>query len=145
MSGGGLSEKEARAKAEKLMGGTKTIFLATNGSHGHPDVRAMSPVLTEGVKEMYFVTALFSNKLKELQNDDKAVVYAYSPRSGTELRLWGTMEIRDDAASKKRVWNDDLKEHFELGVNDPSLVVLQFSAISGSFTSKDGRTGVFSV
>jgi general stress protein 26 len=140
-----ISREEARAKAEKLLSGAKTLFLATNGSHGHPNLRAMVPLLIEGVEVLWFSAHQESSKIIELAKDDKAAVFGYSPRSISEFRLWGSVEVLDDMASKERVWTDALKEHFPGGVQDPNLRILRFRSISGLFNAKDGKSGIFEI
>jgi general stress protein 26 len=140
-----LSSKEARAKAEKLLSGAKTIFLATNGSHGHPNLRAVNPLSFEGAQTLWFSTSLESSKIIELVKDNKAVVYGYSPRASSEFRLWGSVVILDDAVSRKHIWQDALKQHFPGGINDPDLRVLRFDSISGLYTGKDGKSGIFTI
>ncbi|MDR3254950.1 MAG: pyridoxamine 5'-phosphate oxidase family protein [Synergistaceae bacterium] len=140
-----LSQKEARTKAEKLLSGTKTVFLATNGSHGHPNVRAMMPLVYEGVETLWFSTSLESSKIIELVKDNKAAVFGYSQRAKAEFRLWGEIAILDDLVSRKRIWTDELKEQFPEGVNDPDLRVLRFNVVSGLFTGKDGKNGIFTI
>ena len=140
-----IPQKEARAKAEKLLSGIKTVFLATNGSHGHPNVRAMMPLLFEGVETLWFSTHLESSKIMELVKDDKAAVFGYSSRSLSEFRLWGNVKILDDLVSRKHVWTDALKERFPGGAQDPNLRILRFNAVSGLFSGKDGHSGIFEI
>ncbi len=140
-----LSQKEAREKAEKLLAGAKALFLATNGSHGHPNVRAMAPLKIEGAKTVWFATALESSKIIELVKDDKATLYGYAPRSMTEFRLWGRIQILDDAASRKKIWAEALKKYFPDGAGDSALRVLRFDTISGMYTGKEGKSGTFTI
>ncbi|MDR1021316.1 MAG: pyridoxamine 5'-phosphate oxidase family protein [Synergistaceae bacterium] len=138
-----ISREDAMAKALKLLSGTKTVFLATNGSHGHPNLRAMAPLGSEGTHTLWFSTSSESSKVNELAHDDKAVVYGYSPRNMSEFRLWGSVEVLDDTDSREYIWTEALKEHFPGGASDPNLRVLRFSAVSGMYTAKDGQNGVF--
>jgi general stress protein 26 len=140
-----FSQKEARARAEKLLSGSKTVFLATNGSHGHPNLRAVTPLSLNGVGEIWFATALDSSKIIELVKSDKAVVYGYSPRSMSAFRLWGNVTILEDGESRNHIRRDDLKEHFPDGADDQNLRVLRFSVLSGMYTGKDGKSGVFEI
>lgn len=140
-----LTQREARTKAEKLLSGAKAVYLGTNGSHGHPNVRAMMPVRIDGIERIWFSTALDSSKIIEMVKDDKAVIYGYSPRSMAEFRLWGNIVILEDAASRKKIWNDELKKHFEGGVNDPNLRVLRFDVVSGMYCNKEGKSALFTI
>lgn len=140
-----LTQKESRAKAEKLLSSAKVVFVGTNGSHGHSNVRAMAPQKNDGVETVWFVTNLESSKIIELVKDDKAVVYGYSPRTMAEFRIWGRITILEDAASRKHVWNDRLKEYFPGGQNAPELRVLRFDAVSGLYCNKEGKSGIFTI
>jgi general stress protein 26 len=138
-----ISREDAMAKAMKLLSGAKTVFLATNGSHGHPNLRAMTPIKFEGVHTLWFATSQESSKVNELAGDNKAAVYGYSPRSMSEFRLWGNVDVLDDEGSREHIWTEALKKHFPEGANDPGMRVLRFSAVSGMYTAKDGQCGIF--
>jgi general stress protein 26 len=139
-----LGHKDARAKAEKLLADSKIVFLGTNGSHGHPNLRAMVPARVVGTETIWFATGLDSSKILELIKSDKAVVYAYAARNHSffECRLWGNAVILEDAESRRQVWSDEFKEHFPGGVDDPNLRVLRFDVRNGVY-SKDGKSGGF--
>ncbi len=138
-----LSPKDARAKVEKLMSNVGTMFFATNGSHGHPNVRAMMPVRLDGTETVWFTTSLESSKLIELVKDNKAAIYGYAPNTMAEFRLWGNVTILDDHESRRHIWTDELKKHFPGGADDPSMRVLRFDVVSGLYY-KDGKSGLFS-
>jgi len=141
-----LTQKEAREKAEKLLDKAKSVFLATNGSlGGHPNVRAMAVARNEGVVRIWFCTSLGSDKLIELIKDEKATIYCYNTRTMAEFRLWGTVEILDDADSRKHAWNDEFKAYFSGGVNDPDLRVLRFDASNGVYSAPDGKSCQFTI
>lgn len=141
-----ISAKEAREKAEKLLDKAKVVFLATNGSHGgHPNLRAMVVAKNESLVRIWFCTSLGSDKILELIKDDKATLYGFSPRATTEFRLWGSIEILDDAESKKHAWKDEFKAHFPGGASDPDLRVLRFDASNGVYNTPDGKGGQFTI
>ena len=133
------------AKAAKLLAGAKKVYLATNGSHGHPNIRAMVPVTVEGVRTIWFGTFASSSKVLELQNDNHAVIYAEAPRMGGECRLWGYVEILDDKDSRKKVWNDAMATHFPDGIKSPDLRALRFDVASGTYSDKNWETFTFEI
>jgi general stress protein 26 len=138
-----LSQKDAKAKAEKLLAGAKTVFLATNGSHGHPNVRAMMPVKIEGADTVWFATSLESSKIIELVKDNKAAIYGYTPNNSlAEFRLWGEIAILDDHESRKYIWREEMKKHFS-GIDDRNMRILRFNVVSGLY-AKEGKSGIFS-
>jgi len=121
-------------KAAKLLAGAKTVYLATNGSHGHPNLRALSPVTVEGVRTVWFATDAVSNKVQELQNDKHAVIYVDAPRAACECRLWGFVEILDDMESREKIWNEEVAKHCPDGIESPDLRVLRFDVVNGRYT-----------
>ncbi|MDR1472611.1 MAG: pyridoxamine 5'-phosphate oxidase family protein [Synergistaceae bacterium] len=139
-----FSDRETKARAEKILSGVKTVYMGTNGSHGHPNVRAMSPSKVEGADTLWFVADLNSSKIIELVKDSKAVIYALGPRNAAECRLWGSVTILDDEASKKMVWSDEYKKHlFPDGVNSSNMRVLRFDVSNGHYRGKGGKYGEF--
>ena len=130
------ADKEVRTKVEKFLAKCKTVFMATNGSHGHPNVRAMVPLRADGAETLWFITDLDSSKIIELVKDNKAVIYIYEPRTMVECRLWGSVVILDDAASIRQIWSDSLKKYFD-GPDDPRIRVLRFDAANGVYCGKD--------
>lgn len=139
-----LTEKEAMEKAEKILSGLKVVFLATNGSHGHPNLRALAPIGRDGVSTLWFVADVHSCKIAELFSDSKAVVYGYAPRTMAEFRMWGNAAVLDDEESRERVWSEALAEYFE-GKDDPNMRVLRFDAVSGVYSDKNGKGGMFKI
>ena len=138
-----LTDKETRSKVEKLLSAVDAVYLATNGSHGHPNIRPMMPVRVDGVEKIWFCTALESSKIIELVKDSKAAISGHSPKSMAEFRLWGSMHILDDAVSRQYVWNEALSAYFT-GEDDPNMRVLRFDVISGMYNNK-GKSGIFTI
>ena len=82
-----ISQKDAMDKAAKLLSGAKTVFLATNGSHGHPNLRAMAPLVVEGAAAIWFGTSVEFSKIIELVKDEKAVIGGTRPSSGPNIHI----------------------------------------------------------
>jgi general stress protein 26 len=129
--------EEAIEKISKILSGAKSVYLATNGSHGHPNLRAMMPAKAEGASSVWFVTNAESSKVQELLKDPSAVLYASAPRNAGECRLWGKVEVLSDPASRKHAWNEAFKEHFPEGAEAENLRVLRFEASNGIYTNKN--------
>ena len=134
------------AKTAKLLAGAKTVYVATNGSHGHPNLRAMVPIaVEEGIRAIWFATSAESSKVLELQNDKHAAVYVEAPRMAGECRLWGYVEVLDDMESRKKVWNDLTAKHFPDGVESPDLRALRFDVTSGIYVNKNWEIFPFEI
>ena len=136
------ANKGIQTKAAKLLGSCETVFMATNGAHGHPNVRAMMPLKVDGTHTLWFITGSDYSKVAELENDNKAAVYAYDPRKMNECRLWGSVEILSDAATIEQVWRDEFKNFFD-GPEDPKIRVLRFDADNGVYVEKDKEPAEF--
>lgn len=139
-----LTDEDAKAKAEKLLSKTRVVFLATNGSHGHPNLRALALVGMDGISSLWFAVSSQSCKVAELLSDSRAVVYGYAPRTMAEFRLWGNVAVLDDDESRARVWTEGFEEYFE-GKDDPDMRVLRFDAKSGIYCDKKGNGGMFNI
>jgi general stress protein 26 len=139
-----ITKAEAKERSAKILSGVKTVYLATNGSHGHPNLRAMTIARVSGVKTIWFAAAAGSSKFAELERDGKAVVYASDSRKTAECRLWGYVEIFDDPESKKIVWRDELEKFlFVEGIESPDVRALRFTVTSGIYRNKTGAEGEF--
>jgi general stress protein 26 len=137
MKKGENGQKEVIEKVSKILSGAKSVYLATNGSHGHPNLRAMAPAQVDGVKSVWFLTSAMSSKIQEIQNDGHAVIYADAPRNAGECRLWGIVSVMSDAASREKAWKDEFKEHFPDGASSEDLRVLRFDVSNGIYTNKN--------
>ncbi|UQZ90404.1 hypothetical protein C4J81_14790 [Deltaproteobacteria bacterium Smac51] len=129
-------------EVERLLGPDKPTFLITTGEDGRPDARAMAVIETEGLKTLWMMTGKQCDKFKQLSREPKCLIYATDfedDQEYQELRLWGRMELLDDAASKERVWRDYYKCYFPGGKDDPNLCVLKFTADSGMLQTKAGK------
>lgn len=136
--------KAAKDRIGKMLAKSKVIFMATNGSHGHPNVRAVVPLRTDGVETIWFATHRDSSKIVELAKDGKAVIYSYEPRTMVECRLWGTVTILEDAESIEHVWHDSLEKYFT-GQDDPMIRVLRFDTSNGMYCGKDHTAKEFTI
>ncbi|MDR0763974.1 MAG: pyridoxamine 5'-phosphate oxidase family protein [Synergistaceae bacterium] len=134
--------ESAKKGAAKLLETMECVYMATNGENGHPNLRAMAAAKTEGVKTLWFVTDEESSKAQELLRDDKAVVYAGALDAG-EVKLWGNVEILEDMASRKKVWSDEVAEHFPGGIASPNLRVLRFKVSNGIYADKKWQKHAF--
>ncbi len=56
-----------------------------------------------------------------------------------ELRLWGRMELLDDAESRNLAWRDEYSAYFPQGKDDLDLCVLKFTADSGTLQTLAGK------
>ena len=128
--------------ATRLLAPGGTTFLVTNGDDARPDVRAMSPVKCDGLKTIWMLTGKCSAKYRELSRDPRCLLYAtdfQDTEEYLEIRLWGTVELLDDAASRAAAWQDEYACYFPGGKDDPNLCVLKFVADSGELQTRKSK------
>lgn len=127
--------------AIRLISPGSTVFLVTTGDNSQPDARAMMTVECEGLKKVWMITGKNCDKYQELSQNAHCLIYATDlddTENYMELRLWGTMELLDDAESRACTWRDDYLQYFPGGKDDPNLCVLKFTTASGALqTAKD--------
>ncbi len=129
-------------EAQRLLEPGKPVILATIGEGGRPDARAMAPVRAEGLKTIWMLTCKLSDKYRELASNPECMLYATDLEDTAnylELRLWGRMELLDDAASRALAWRDEYVCYFPGGRDDPNLGVLKFTTGSGTLQTQAGK------
>ena len=129
-------------QAIRLLEPGKPVFLVTIGEDGRPDARAMATVKVETCKTVWMLTGKNSDKYRELLRRPESMLYATDLEDGAgylELRLWGRMELLDDAASRAQAWRDEYCCYFPGGQDDPNLCVLKFTAESGVLQTMAGK------
>lgn len=129
----------AKEDAKRLLEPGSTVFLVTIGEDGQPDARTMSTTRCDGLKTVWLLTGKGSDKYRELSRNPRCMLYATDPddtEDYLELRLWGGMELLDDAESRAQTWRDDYQSYFPDGKDDPNLGVLKFTAVSGALQTQ---------
>jgi general stress protein 26 len=138
-----LTKKEVAERAAKILESAKCVYMATNGENGHPNLRALLTARTEGIKTLWFVADGESSKVQELLRDDKAAIYVPAARGAGEVRFWGSVEILEDMASRKKVWGDEAAAHFPDGIESPGVRVLRFKVSNGIYADKNWQKHAF--
>ena len=129
-------------EAKRLLGPDKAAFLITIGEDGRPDARAMAVAKADGLKTAWMMTCKLSDKHRQLSQNPGCMIYATDledTQGYMELRLWGKIELLDDAETKARIWRDDYICYFPGGKDDPNLCVLKFTADSGTLQTQAGK------
>lgn len=129
-------------EAKRLLTPDKAVFLITVGEDGRPDARAMAVARADGLKTAWMMTGKSSDKVRQLSKTPECMLYATDledTQSYMELRLWGKLEVLDDAGSKAQIWRDDYACYFPGGQDDPNLCVLKFTAESGTLQTQAGK------
>ncbi|MDE6964026.1 MAG: pyridoxamine 5'-phosphate oxidase family protein [Lachnospiraceae bacterium] len=113
----------------------KTAFVASIDADGFPNIKAMfAPGKIDG-DSFYFSTNTSSLRAQQYMENPKASIYFYNRgRFKYEgLMLTGTMEVLQDADSKKALWHEKDIIYYRQGVTDPDYCVLKFTAEKGRY------------
>lgn len=124
--------------AEKTIGNLidkqKTAFIASVSEDGFPNIKAMLPPRKrEGIRTFYFSTNTSSMRAMQYKKNPKASIYFTDRRFFRGVMLVGTMEVLEDAESKKMIWQKGDTIYYPGGVTDPDYCVLKFTAHSGRY------------
>ncbi len=124
----------------------KTAFIASVDADGFPNVKAMfAPRKTDG-NNFYFSTNTSSMRTQQYIQNPKASIYFFNKgRFRYEgVMLTGTMEVLQDAETKKEIWRTGDTMFYRQGVTDPDYCVLKFTAEKGRYYS-DLKTESFTL
>lgn len=129
-------------EAKRLLEPMRSVFLVTGGGNECTDARIVSAVKSDGLKTVWMLTGKSSDKYRELSGNPRCMLYVTDledTSSYLELRLWGSVELLDDAASRSLAWRDDYTHYFPGGKDDPNLCVVKFTAESATLQTQEGK------
>ena len=69
----------------------------------------------------------------QFRRNGAACLYFCDPRTFRGLLLTGTMEVLEDAASRRRVWREGDERYYPGGVDGPDCCALRFTARTGRY------------
>ncbi|MCL2745092.1 MAG: pyridoxamine 5'-phosphate oxidase family protein [Planctomycetaceae bacterium] len=138
-----LDAAEAKSRVLQVLAKNPFVSLATFGIDGYPDVRVLLVAANDDTDAIWFATGTDSPKTVQFRNNPKAVIYGYDMESMTEFRLYGSVELLSDSASRRKIWRDEFVEHFPDGVDSPTMTVLRFKTDRGIYDNYGKETGKF--
>lgn len=112
------------------------VTLAYVDAQGYPVAKAMlAPRRREGIKTFWLTTNTSSNKVACLRQNPQASLYWVDRRFFRGVSLCGTVEVLEDAESKRLIWREGDTMYYPAGVTDPDYCVLKFTAVKGRYYS----------
>ena len=109
-------------------------FVGSVDDGGFPQVKAMlAPRGREGLRVFRFSTNASSTRVAQFRRDCAACLYFCDPRTFRGLLLTGTMEVLEDAASRRLVWREGDERYYPGGVDGPDCCALRFTARTGRY------------
>ena len=111
----------------------KVAFIASVDEDGFPNMKAMFAPRKIEENCFYFTTNTSSMRSQQFMKNPKASIYFYNKgRFRYEgVMLTGTMEVLQDAETKREIWHAGDEMFYKQGVTDPDYCVLKFTAIKG--------------
>lgn len=128
--------RDAEKTIGNLISKQGVAFISSVDRSGFPNTKAMlPPCKTEGIKTFYFHTNTSSMRVSQYLENPKSCLYFCDRRFFRGVMLVGTVEVLQDAETKKTFWKDDYTMYYSQGVSDPDYCILRFTAQHGRFYS----------
>lgn len=109
-------------------------FVGSVDDGGFPQVKAMlAPRGRKGLRVFRFSTNASSMRVAQFRRNGAACLYFCDPRTFRGLLLTGTMEVLEDAASRRLVWREGDERYYPGGVDGPDCCALRFTACTGRY------------
>lgn len=109
-------------------------FVGSVDDGGFPQMKAMlAPRGREGLRVFRFSTNASSMRVAQFRRNGAACLYFCDPRTFRGLLLTGTMEVLEDAASRRLVWREGDERYYPGGVDGPDCCALRFTARTGRY------------
>ncbi len=119
----------------------QSICMMVTQVDSHPNhSRPMSVGEVDDEGNFWMLTLVTSDKVSELRRDPRCYLYFANPSDQEFLSVMGTVELVNDMARKKELWNPLAKAWVPEGVEDPDLRALKVIPREGYYwDTKDGK------
>jgi len=128
----------AQQRALELISESPAAVLTTIDASGWPNSRAMLNLRNEGRYpdlvpffrpyrqdfRIFFTTNTSSEKVRQIEQNNKASIYYCSPSEWRGLMLGGTISVVSDPALKQAIWQNEWTMYYPGGVQDPDNAIL---------------------
>lgn len=123
-----VDESKVRDLALQLVSEVKFPVLATSDPDGHPRVRPVSPVLTEGFT-VYVANLRVYSKTAEIAANPR-VELCYMDREHDQVRISGVAEVLSDAGKIQSIWDlNPLLKHYLGTPDNPELIIYRIAPV----------------
>ena len=124
-----MTYDEAAKNGLSLVESSEAAMLATLNEEGYPEVRALSKITTDGIKEAVFVTRGDSRHAANIRRNPRCCVYFVDAPKYHALSLVGSAEVLCDTELKRKLWRPAFQGLFKNGIEDPEYCVLRFTTL----------------
>jgi len=128
-----LTAQEAAKLAHDLVGRCEVVLLGTVDADGHPSIKALSKVETDGIKDVWCVTHIKTRRVSHLARNPDSCIYFLDAAKFQGLMLMGHTEVLTDSENRHRFWQPQFEHYFPLGKDSPDYCVLHFIGEKANF------------
>lgn len=116
----------------------KVAMLTTQESDGDLHTRPMASIKIAPDGTLWFFADDDSNKVREIQKDNRVALGYSNPGPETYVSLSGRAEVTKDKAKIDELWGDFLKTWFPNGKDDPRLCLIKVTPHAGEYWDRPG-------
>ncbi len=132
-----MDARQQRDYCLNVISTSPVCYLATVNEKGFPEIRAMLNLRNPNVFPelrmffsrksddftVYLSTNTSSTKIKQVLNNPKVSLYYCNPDNFQGVMLRGVLEIVEDPAIKKDLWQPDWNMYYPRGLADPDFTI----------------------
>jgi general stress protein 26 len=118
--------EQAKGIALRLTSEAKVVVFSTIADR-RPQMKAMYPVLQNGLLELWFNTDSTSKRLEQIKQNPLASIYVYDTQRIQGVMLSGRAVVETDAKIRLQAWEKAAVTDYKCGVADPDFQVIRFS------------------
>ena len=119
-----------------------TAMMTTLGRDGHMHSRPMATQKPQPDSPIWFVTAMETAKIEDLEKDPRVNLAYYNPGNRAWVSLAGHVRLDQNKARIKQLWQEDWKIWFPDGPEQPGLVLIHVIPDTATYWEPEhGRIG----
>lgn len=127
-----LAGNDAIKKIKELAEAARTCFFTTKSESGESHSRLMSLQEVDENGVLWFLSAIDSNKDREIKNEDYVELYFMNNSSYEYTFIKGEATVSQDRALIEKYWDSFANAWFD-GKDDPRISVIGVKAIDGYY------------
>jgi general stress protein 26 len=99
------------------------------------------PMSTQKAEDgvLWFLTSASTPKADEIKNESDVNISYADPSTQTYISVSGKASTSKDKKQIRAVWNDDAKQWFPKGIDDPDLAVIKVKLVKAEYWDIDQR------
>lgn len=118
---------EERLRSEALsFAKAQTVSSVATVEDDKPWGRVMAHAQIDDDFSIWYSTFSFSNKIRQIKKSNLVCITMNEEKK--DIRIFGKVEILEDAETKHKMWRDEWTRYFKEGKDDPAYVILKVTA-----------------